>query len=330
MSSIIKKNDPLSFSEIRFENFAASRYFFALIGILACILITDIIGSDVFGFDVSLSILSGGVVGLSGPAALFFLISRMKRYAVLCKKIYMHRWLPGLLCMIYFIVFSSAALLLQSLCVALDAPLVDDLLIRSDAWLGFHWTSWAAWYTVHPAIMRLSYGFYALWMPQIFFSIAVLSLAGRTDDLLEFIFLFCGAVVLSIVVGGVFPAADPFLHFGLVDMHDNSPWSQFYPLRSGELRSIDFKVQQGLVSLPSMHAVAAVLFAYSLRNIRFLFVVSIVVNFLMLISAIYCGAHYLVDIISGAGLSFLLIFLSQKSKKRNQLACAGEKPTSPE
>jgi len=78
----------------------------------------------------------------------------------------------------------------------------------------------------------------------------------------------------------------------------------------------DLDKRQGLISMPSLHAADAVLFAYAVRHIRWLFPVSILWNVAMTYSAIPFGAHYLIDIIAGIVLSAASIAVARDLKRR--------------
>ncbi|WP_321882087.1 phosphatase PAP2 family protein [Paraburkholderia bannensis] len=243
-------------------------------------------------------------------------ISQVKRYAALWKAIRLRRWIVALLGIAFMQVFLAASMTLQSLAVAFNAPLVDNALINFDQSIGFHWDHLAAWYERHHDIRTISEYLYLFWGPQIIFTLVILSITNRNLDLAEFIFLFSLVTITSIAISAFFPASNPYFHYRIADPYGTTPWSQFYPLRDGTLRSVDLSFNQGLISFPSLHAAGAVLFVYAIRHIKAIFFVSVVVNILMTLAALHDGAHYLVDILAGIALSASAIGLVRWAARR--------------
>src|SRR5450830_1443204 len=124
--------------------------------------------------------------------------------------------------------------------------------------------------------------------------------------------LFIVATVLTILVSALFPAAGAWKHHALVGPFDMSSLSHFEPLRDGRMRDIPLRDMQGLISIPSLHTVMAVLLVYAMRGTGILLPVFIVVNVAMLVSTPIDGGHYLVDVIVGAALALGLIALERR------------------
>jgi membrane-associated phospholipid phosphatase len=203
--------------------------------------------------------------------------------------------------------FTYAALILQYLCVSLAPPVIDEGLIALDAALGFHWPDLYAWQIKHHFASLVLSGIYVSYTPQVVLAIVMLALTKRADDLADFVLLFMASVVAAILISAPFPASNPMIHFGFYGPSQDSPWSQFYALREGATRVINLSKEQGLISMPSLHAADAVLFVYAVRNIRWLLPMSVMWNAVMIYSAIPFGAHYLVDIFAGVLLAGILI-----------------------
>jgi membrane-associated phospholipid phosphatase len=205
--------------------------------------------------------------------------------------------------------FAYAMLVLQSLCVAFAAPLIDDKLVALDAVMGFSWADVAKWYSHHQAMYDLLGYVYLSYEWQVFFIVILLGITKRFDDLYEFLILFTSTAALTVLISAIIPASNPFIHFGVFGHYQPSPWSQFFPLRDGSIIAFNLDDGQGLVSMPSLHTVDAVLFVYALRHVKIAAPCSIGLNAVMVYSAIMCGAHYLVDIIAGAALAIAAIGL---------------------
>jgi membrane-associated phospholipid phosphatase len=164
-----------------------------------------------------------------------------------------------------------------------------------------------------PVSAYLSYGY------QFVAVFVVLAITLRSNDLREFMRIFMSNVIIVVLFPALFPASNPSIHFGIVGHHAASPWSTFYALRDGLVNLLDVDVAQGIVSFPSLHAAQAVLFAYSVRHIRWLFPIAAVLNLIMIYSALPFGAHYLVDIIAGIALSVALIGFYRLAWRRRHM-----------
>lgn len=239
-------------------------------------------------------------------------ISRLSRYSQLALRFHFREGCALVDALAVMMLFTYAALILQNLCVSLAPPVIDNDLIALDAMLGFHWPDLYTWQTKHHFVSVALSKVYLSYTYQVVFTIIVLGVTRRTDDLADFVLLFMAAAVTVILISAPFPASNPMIHFGFSGAPQESPWSQFYALRAGEMTVFDLDAGQGLISMPSLHAADAVLFAYAVRHVRWVFPASAALNIAMIYSAIPFGAHYLVDIFAGILLAGLLIVLLRR------------------
>jgi hypothetical protein len=72
----------------------------------------------------------------------------------------------------------------------------------------------------------------------------------------------------------------------------------------------------GIVTFPSFHASMAVLLAAATRDYRRVFVVSALVNGLMLIATVPIGYHYLVDVFAGCAIALGSLYIAQLTGER--------------
>lgn len=68
-------------------------------------------------------------------------------------------------------------------------------------------------------------------------------------------------------------------------------------LREGRLESIDLRAIDGIISFPSLHASVAVIVPFTLRWNKLLFWPIVVLDGLMMVSAVPSGNHYLSDVV---------------------------------
>ncbi|WP_158902647.1 phosphatase PAP2 family protein [Burkholderia sp. L27(2015)] len=271
------------------------------------------------GFTVSAGSVTRSVTKLLVPTCVMLIlrgIAFMPRYSKGVVRLRIHNGCVILHAVVLMSLFAQAAVILQNLGVSLARPLIDHELIALDAALGFHWPDLLAWQMRHHVSSVVLATIYLSYVPQVALTIVALVIAGRADDLADFMLLFMAIAIATILISAPFPASDPLIHFGLLGPHEDTPWSQFYALREGSMSIFDLDKRQGLISMPSLHAAHAVLFAYAVRHIRWLFPVSIVWNVAMAYSAIPFGAHYLVDIIAGVVLAAASIAIARYLKRR--------------
>lgn len=199
--------------------------------------------------------------------------------------------------------------LLSYLCTTVNAPLIDDHLIRIDGLFGFYWPSAYAWVGSHPALRSVLQFAYLSWRWQLLALGVFLGLAGRREDLSDFVLLMMIATLLVIGISTPLASSSAFLHFKVDDMHALSSVSAYDALRSGVMRTFDPDQPQGLVSMPSLHAMLSVFLPYVLRHVKIVFPIAVVLNGLMLLSTPTQGGHYLSDVLVGLILAVCTIKL---------------------
>ena len=98
-------------------------------------------------------------------------------------------------------------------------------------------------------------------------------------------------------------------------MGDIASLSHFEALRDGRLRDIPLREMQGLISIPSLHTVLAVLLVHAMRG-TVLLPAFVVLDAAMIVSTPIDGGHYLVDVLAGALLAGGLIALERRQVSR--------------
>lgn len=82
-------------------------------------------------------------------------------------------------------------------------------------------------------------------------------------------------------------------------------------LREGRLASIDLGAIDGIISFPSLHAAVAVIVPFTLRWNRPLFWPIVLLDGVMLVSAVPSGNHYLADVVGGLAVAALAILCAR-------------------
>lgn len=195
--------------------------------------------------------------------------------------------------------FAAAAI------AATGAPLVDDALRRADTWfLGFHKEAVVAHVAQIPWFRTATIWIYdsLAYTPQL---LVIILLAkrdyARAWTALTAVYL---AMAISVVCLLFFPAygQPPFAYDYITTLNG---------LRAGTLRTFDSSVINGLVTFPSLHAADAVILAWGFSWLGRWAAPAVVVNILMVGTALFVGGHYLVDLIAGCGLAVAAMLSAQ-------------------
>jgi membrane-associated phospholipid phosphatase len=210
---------------------------------------------------------------------------------------------------------SSVGSLFMYLASGMPQPLTDGRLASIDAWLGFDWLSLLAlananrllaWVLVH------AYFSTGLVLPLLCIYFAF---THRDQHLMELVALVAIASLFTGILMLFFPAAGAYSWFRpSPDCFSNlsseaGMWHHkvLVALRSGQRFTYLQSHVSGLVTFPSFHTVLGVITTYSVRRIRGVFPVLLVVNAIMIVSTVPEGGHYVVDVVAGAVVALLSI-----------------------
>ncbi|WP_375395250.1 phosphatase PAP2 family protein [uncultured Sphingomonas sp.] len=182
---------------------------------------------------------------------------------------------------------------------------VDEGLARFDTLLHFDWMTWYRVVVMHPGLQRIGRMAYEsiYWPPVIL--LGYYAWTERDRDAWRFMSRFWVAAILTLIVFRFMPAIGPlaYLWHGPVPyMPESALWQPelIPPLRLHAMHLIDLGTLRGLVSAPSFHTAAAVLYIVAAWPIRGLRVPLILLNGAMLLATPVEGTHYLTDMLIGA------------------------------
>jgi membrane-associated phospholipid phosphatase len=212
----------------------------------------------------------------------------------------------------YLFMFSLAIAVLTYLTVMMKRPLIDGLLVMVDSFFLFDWLAVFNWISRQQHLSNLlftAYNSMAIEGSLVVFFTAIFAPRGHLD---EFAFLYAMSLIIVVMVASFFPAEGAFFHYGKLNAPGAIGVSDFRLLRAGLVSHIDIRHLQGLVSMPSFHACMAIMFSYALRSNLVLFSLSLLFNGLVLVSAIYCGGHYLSDLLASSLMMALLIWFTRR------------------
>ncbi len=216
---------------------------------------------------------------------------------------------------ILMVIYVKAVCLLEYLLIATNQPLVDEKLDLLDKLIGFNWLTVYEWVIRHPLIESILRLVYSTMIVQASAIILFLSLLKSSSYLREFLSVLIIVVMLTLIISGFFPAQGTFARYGI---HQASYLNvnDFDILRSGVMSVFDIEKFQGLVSMPSFHAASGFLFIYILRFSRILFLISLLLNGIMIFATLIIGGHYLVDVIAGGIVTGASILVTHTLFKR--------------
>ena len=219
----------------------------------------------------------------------------------------------------------SAVLNLALAAAGAAFPYRDPWLALADATLGFDWHACMAFVDARPGIQLLLKASYL--SLNVTYPIVLLTLicSGQQRRLDRFIIALWATLMLTMAIFLFVPARAAYAYFGVqaADLHTLHPTAMMnrsLPLIA-EMRLpgphvIYLNDLEGLVTFPSFHAAAAVLFTWAVWVSRAARWPMLAVNLVMVVAAPIEGAHYLVDIIAGGGTAAAAIALAGACQHR--------------
>ncbi|UTV56510.1 phosphatase PAP2 family protein [Burkholderia arboris] len=229
-----------------------------------------------------------------------FEIERVPRYKLVAQTLRCRDLSIAIVSLLTIAMYGQAAAIASYIGAAVGRPTVQDGLLAWEQAFGFDWLNTYHWVSQFQGLQLILRIAYESAFPQMIAFCFLFGLLRRRQELCEMMLIFVVSLAVVLPISTLYPAASPFVHFGIADPGTVSQVSDFYNVRNGELRVVDPFAIQGIVSLPSFHTVLALMLIYVMRNFRVLFGISLGLNVVMLVSTFSIGGHYLADIGAGA------------------------------
>lgn len=197
---------------------------------------------------------------------------------------------------------------------ALTHGYADPILQRIDEALGFDWLAWYRLAAASPALQFAGTVAYR----SIYVTPALLlwnfARAGQYDRAWRFMAGFWLAAVITLILFSLMPAVGPFSylwHEPIRYMPESELWqSGLIPaLRAHSVHVVDLGQLRGIVSAPSFHTAAVVLYIVAGWHMAALRWPIVALNGAMLLSTPVEGTHYLIDMILGVGVALTALAL---------------------
>lgn len=206
-----------------------------------------------------------------------------------------------------FILFTNSGAALNYALLPTTSPVIDDLLYRIDAAIGFDWASFSGWVANYPSASFFLRWVYQSSLPQLALVILLLSFTGRQVEVHRFMTVGILASCLSLLVWTLWPSFGPSTFVQLdpaIDARLGRVVNAEYGRRLLDLSRhgpaiISGEGMMGLIAFPSMHTVMAAMTVWFTRRTT-AFWPCLALNSAMLPAIVVHGGHHLVDIIAGA------------------------------
>jgi hypothetical protein len=204
---------------------------------------------------------------------------------------------------------------------ALTSGYADITLQRIDEAMGLDWLGWYRAVATHRSLQVLGTIAYR----SIYLTPALLlwhyAKAGERDRAYRFLSGFAVAAIMTLALFSLMPAVGPLSHLWhgpIPYMPESELWqSGLIPaLRAHEVHVIDLGQLRGIVSAPSFHTAAAVLYMAAAWRIPALRWPILALNGAMLLSTPVEGTHYFIDMILGALVAIASLVLMRTFHKR--------------
>ena len=216
----------------------------------------------------------------------------------------------ALLSTLFLIICTALLLVLSYLAYTTNLPFVDSTLAAMDGYMGFSSPEIVLMFRNYPWLYIIFSFIYNCILFQSVVVILYFSFIGEKIYLERFLMLFLISLLLTIFIGALLPAAGPYVWYN----YSPSPELQSALDRLYEIRNniVNITKEDGIITVPSFHAIAAFIYIYTFRNEKkIIFIPILILNLLMVFSCLPIGQHYLTDIVAGATVFALTLCIEQ-------------------
>jgi len=200
-----------------------------------------------------------------------------------------------------------------------DLPMQDKNLMALDQALGLDWMGYFNFFYHHYALLYAAVVGYSMIGWPVFGVPIVLAVTRHYRRLQEFTLAFALALIATTAVSTLTPAMGTYdwLHY-LPNPDIFTPGAYLEQLRDlplvrdGSLRHLELTKLAGIVTFPSFHSAAAVLYLWAFWPVRWMRPIAVVANVGMLVATPVCGGHYFVDVFAGIAIAAVAIMAARR------------------
>ncbi len=216
----------------------------------------------------------------------------------------------------FFLLAWPALRIFNHLSMTLSLPLADDMLSKVDIAMGFDWPAYITWLNAnHRFFYSIEWTYASLDKYSAVFLIIWALCDDKKERCFEFIALFITSSSLCMVIGALFPALGSVAFYAMdyTKLEYIDPTMGRYAiddivsLRENIAPVLNLSKLPGLVTFPSFHSALGLLIIYVCRKKLWLFILSAIVNLLMIATTPLLGGHYFVDLIGAVFFALLSI-----------------------
>ena len=208
---------------------------------------------------------------------------------------------------------------LTYIAAAAGLPMQDANLAHLDRMLGLDWRAYFNFIYDRPALIPYMSLGYAMIVWPMFVIPIVLGMARQYRRLQQFTLACALTLIVTTVISTLLPAIGTYYEYGIMpDLSKFNPGGylvqlQDLPLvRDGSLRVLDITQLGGIITFPSFHAAAAVLFLWALWSVWWMRPLALIANAGMLLATPMAGGHYFVDVFAGIAVAVLAIAAAKR------------------
>ncbi len=271
-----------------------------------CVILTRVAGLSVTGFArlIVCAAMIGTVAAVYGLSGRSQKLSRTAHWALL------------------WILFATESGVLTYATATLSGPLYDAELAGFDAALGLSWTHWHQ-IVASSVVLQIGLGvIYITLLPQVIGSLLYFGLTGRDARNAEFFFLAAGSLFVTIMVAWRIPSLGAAAFHGFPGDVDRLYLGVLEQLRARTLHRVVLPELQGIIQFPSFHTTLAVIFPFIHRHSARRFWPILALNAMLLVSIPVGGGHHFADMIGGAVIGIVAIWLAWMIERRTAPSAA--------
>jgi hypothetical protein len=202
-------------------------------------------------------------------------------------------------------------------------PYRDDALAALDQMAGIDRRAYFAFIADHPWLQTASGLVYLTIQPQIALVPFALIVTNQLRRLQCFTLAFAIALLITVGIAVLLPATAAHVFDDLRASQFTVAGSHvptYEALRDGTLRTVVLNNFEGLITFPSFHAAAGLLFSWALWTVRYLRWPVLCVNAAMVAAAPIHGPHYVIDLPAGLAVAMMAIVTARGLCERRRSA----------
>jgi PAP2 superfamily len=225
-------------------------------------------------------------------------------------------WISAMLTGIAQIILVVAVMIsLTYMAAAANFPLQDARLLAFDRAIGFDFRAFVGFVNDRSWLIAiLAWGYRAISWPILVIAV-LLPLTGHHLHASKYVLVFLIALIATTLLSIAVPAIGTYGAVGLVpsDYPNFEPQGYYDTLRDlplirdGKLRVLDLPSLGGIVTFPSFHAAAAVIYIWALWPVTIVRWLGLLSNGAMLVATPIGGGHFLADVIAGIAVVVLSV-----------------------